>query len=197
MDSFYNPFVYQNLERTLDCWKSVNKLFSTSEAKEIIKKGEDCELGTGTVIYKNKLNSIIRRSNIAWLSSTEIKFAYDKVWNALCLLNKQHWGFEIDALQAAQYSVYGPFCHYFYHMDLGTGADTDARKLSVSINLSDPSEFIGGRLTVVGGSADGKYPPQDLGTMIAFPSYLLHRVRPVWWGTRRSLVFWATGKPFS
>ena len=105
------------------------------------------------------MNLIIRRSKVAWVRPEKMKFAYDKVWNVLEKLNQKHWGFDIDGLQFAQYTTYGPFCHYFYHMDVGAKGDTGERKLSVS--------------------------------------YLLHRVRPVWWGTRRSLVFWATGKPFS
>ena len=194
---YNNPFQHQSLERSLDCWRVVDGLFSGEEVEDIIKIGEGCKQDSGQVIYKNKLNFIVRRSKVAWVGSSEMKPVYDKVWDALAGLNRLHWGFEIDSLQNAQYSTYGPLCHYFYHMDIGTKEGTGERKLSVSINLTDPAEFIGGKLRVIGGGANEKYPSQSLGAMIAFPSYLMHRVSPVWWGTRRSLVFWATGKPFS
>ena len=34
------------------------------------------------------------------------------------------------------------------------------------------------------------------GTMIVFPSYMWHRVRPVTSGVRKSLVLWIQGPPF-
>ena len=34
------------------------------------------------------------------------------------------------------------------------------------------------------------------GTIIVFPSYLVHRVKPVVKGTRYSLVVWFCGEPF-
>jgi PKHD-type hydroxylase len=34
------------------------------------------------------------------------------------------------------------------------------------------------------------------GTVIAFPSYVLHRVTPIIAGTRKSLVVWITGPKF-
>ena len=196
MDSFYNPFRHQDLERRLDHYFSA-PVFSRDDVERVIEIGESCKQESGQIVYKNRMNLIIRRSKVAWVRPEKMKFAYDKVWNVLEKLNQKHWGFDIDGLQFAQYTTYGPLCHYFYHMDVGAEGDTGERKLSVSVNLTDPSDFIGGKLKIISGRCDINYPQQDLGTMTAFPSYLLHRVRPVWWGTRRSLVFWATGKPFS
>jgi PKHD-type hydroxylase len=34
------------------------------------------------------------------------------------------------------------------------------------------------------------------GTLVAFPSYLLHRVTPITSGTRKSLVAWVSGPVF-
>ena len=38
------------------------------------------------------------------------------------------------------------------------------------------------------GSAKAQKPKQ--GTMTTFPSLMLHRAKPVWWGTRHALVLW-------
>ena len=38
--------------------------------------------------------------------------------------------------------------------------------------------------------------PRGLGTVAAFPSYVLHRVSPVSRGTRKSLVAWVSGPAF-
>jgi len=52
--------------------------------------------------------------------------------------------------------------------------------------LSDPYEYEGGELQINTGQI--LVPEKDKGTVIIFPSYLLHRVTPVTKGTRRSLV---------
>jgi hypothetical protein len=40
------------------------------------------------------------------------------------------------------------------------------------------------------------YGPRERGTVIAFPSCVLHRVTPITAGTRKSLVVWITGPKF-
>ena len=37
---------------------------------------------------------------------------------------------------------------------------------------------------------------KEQGTLILFPSYILHEVKPITKGERNSLVTWVTGKPF-
>ena len=37
---------------------------------------------------------------------------------------------------------------------------------------------------------------KEQGTLIIFPSYILHEVKPVTKGERNSLVAWVTGKQF-
>jgi PKHD-type hydroxylase len=39
--------------------------------------------------------------------------------------------------------------------------------------------------------------PQEQGTVIFFPAYMLHKVEPVLQGMRHSLVMWAYGPSFS
>lgn len=38
--------------------------------------------------------------------------------------------------------------------------------------------------------------PRDKGTVIIFPSYILHRVTPVTKGVRKSLAVWISGPRF-
>ena len=38
--------------------------------------------------------------------------------------------------------------------------------------------------------------PKNFNSVLLFPSYLLHRVKPVTKGTRRSLVLWISGPKF-
>ncbi len=71
----------------------------------------------------------------------------------------------------------------------------EPRKLSLSLQLSDPARYQGCDLELSYG--DGvQQAPRSRGTVIAFPSYVLHRVTPIASGTRKSLVIWASGPDF-
>jgi PKHD-type hydroxylase len=76
------------------------------------------------------------------------------------------------------------------------------RKLSLTINLNNSSEYTGGNLKFdFGPHTDGERfvectENRDQGSMIIFPSYTYHCVTPVTSGTRYSLVLWCLGKPF-
>ena len=66
--------------------------------------------------------------------------------------------------------------------------------------LSDPKDFEGGDLEFYDYSPPGKknkiLKTNDIkqkGTIITFPSFIIHRVLPVTKGTRYSLVVWHTG----
>ena len=61
------------------------------------------------------------------------------------------------------------------------------RKLSVSIQLTDPEEYEGGELYLYDGDK-GTLMDKKQGTLILFPSYVLHEVMPVTKGERNSLV---------
>lgn len=62
------------------------------------------------------------------------------------------------------------------------------------MQLTDPHEYEGGELELHDGVF--KYLPKNQGAVIAFPSYVLHKVNPVTRGVRHSLVTWVTGPQF-
>ncbi|HXS81027.1 MAG TPA: 2OG-Fe(II) oxygenase, partial [Gammaproteobacteria bacterium] len=66
------------------------------------------------------------------------------------------------------------------------------RKLSISIQLSRAEDYEGGELELLYGNQPQKL-DKTRGTLIAFPSFMLHRVMPVTRGTRWSLVAWVVG----
>ena len=104
------------------------------------------------------------------------------------LMRASQLGF-FEGVQVASYSGGG---HYGWHMDVGQGV-VSTRKLSISVQLSDPADYDGGELEFL---ASGDCGPRTQGTLIAFPSFLVHRVRPVTRGTRWSLVSWVAGPSF-
>jgi len=95
-----------------------------------------------------------------------------------------------EGVQIAAYKSGGK---YDWHMDVGPGQNS-SRKLSMSVQLSDPKSYEGGDLEFMRVAQKSE---RDVGALIVFPSFLQHRVTPVTKGTRYSLVAWVHGKPFS
>ena len=88
----------------------------------------------------------------------------------------------------------GSGTHYDWHVDNNMLTDLPPRKLSMSVQLSDPDDYDGGGLEI----SDGQIveATDARGAVIVFPSYRVHRVTPVTEGVRRSLVVWANGPAF-
>ncbi len=99
------------------------------------------------------------------------------------------WGI-CEALQFTEYNEGGLF---HWHVDDGAPG-VISRKLSFTLQLSDPRAYEGGDLEIWGSTRTTC--SRERGTLICFPSYTLHRVTPVTRGVRRSLVVWVTGPPF-
>jgi len=73
----------------------------------------------------------------------------------------------------------------------------ETRKLSMSLLLNEPGvDFEGGELQFQVGTVPDT-PDTPKGRIIAFPSFMLHRVAPLTRGVRRSLVVWVTGPKFT
>lgn len=75
------------------------------------------------------------------------------------------------------------------------------RKISMTVNLTDPKNYAGGNLKFDYGAHENKrfHVCQEIrprGSIIIFPSYTYHCVTPVTRGVRYSLVLWSLGKPW-
>jgi PKHD-type hydroxylase len=134
-----------------------------------------------------------RKSDIAWIpDNQDSAWLYSKIADLSMIANKEMWNFDIwgyhDSLQYTTY--YGDGGHYDWHADLGPNMSN--RKLSVVLQLSDPSEYEGGELQMnIGGSIISV--PRQKGLICFFPSFVLHRVTPLTSGIRTSLVTWLCG----
>ena len=77
--------------------------------------------------------------------------------------------------------------------------DGKVRKLSMTVNLTDPGEYSGGEFQIDRGPHFGDeryYTVNEIrprGSVIVFPSFVYHQVTPVEWGERKSLVMWTLG----
>lgn len=154
-------------------------------------QGEEGKVG------RNAISNTVRRSHVAWVPQTpEFKDLYTHVWNVGLGFNARYFGFDLtgfdSTMQVARYDA-SREGGYDWHTDFTLV--TQARKLSLSIQLSAADAYEGGQLEF---DISGKQVTagRDFGLAIAFPGYIRHRVAPVTKGVRYSLVAWLSGPRF-
>jgi len=156
-----------------------------------------------------------RRSDLVWLNDTWIyKELHPYVHEAN---RKAGWNFQWDFSESCQFTKYKLNQYYDWHTDPWhkpyNRKDKNApdhgkvRKLSMTCQLTDGSEYSGGELefdfrdydpNMRDESKHIRRVPEILpkGSIVVFPSHLWHRVKPVTRGRRYSLVVWHLGYPF-
>lgn len=106
--------------------------------------------------------------------------------------NNQAWKFNITHCNQAEFLKYPAGGRYTAHLDTFLNPNEECRKLTILAFLND--DFEGGKFFIQDGH-EKYYPPQTKGTVIVFPSFLLHGVEDITSGTRYSAVGWLVG-PF-
>jgi len=153
-----------------------------------------------------------RNSDLVWLDDTWI---YKEVHPYIHEANKAAgWNYEWDRSESCQFTKYKLNQYYDWHCDSWDkpykkeGPDNGKiRKLSMTCQLTDGSEYEGGELEFDFRNysphmrEEAKHLKQATeilpkGSVIVFPSFVWHRVKPVTKGTRYSLVMWNLGYPF-
>ena len=167
-------------------------VFTKEECNKIIKIAKEKGLSKGVTRGK----SDVRLSNISWLYSTDnLEWAFRKITDHVLNLNERYFNFDIFGLnEGFQFTNYkAPSDKYGKHID--RAYDFLTRKLSISIQLTDPSKYEGGELIIYEDDT-GTEMKKEQGTLVMFPSWMLHEVKPVTKGERNSLVAWVTGNQF-
>jgi len=163
---------------------------------------------------KNKKTKVIkdlkkkRNSNIVWLSD---KWIYDEIHPFIHKANKNAgWNFDWDYSEACQFTKYNKNQFYDWHCDSwnspynnpeNSNINGKIRKLSVTVSLTDPKNYKGGGLEFdfKNNNKNSIIECKEIrprGSIVIFPSFVYHRVKPVTKGTRYSLVIWNLGHPF-
>ena len=157
-----------------------------------ISKKYNSEQGT----ISNYVDKTYRSSNIKWIPyNSYTSWIYDKLNNLIDMANEECWNFDLyDKTEQIQYGEYDANNkgHYDFHMDVSDKSIN--RKISLSVQLSDEDEYSGGELEFFT-NRDIRQATKEKGSVIIFPSYLMHRVKNVTSGNRKSLVLWRHGPP--
>ena len=182
-------------------WYTVNETLSDEEADYLIKLAEPKRERAGIGNRKEKTffklisDATVRNSSVFWFRSGENPEA-DALINRLVTIfmdvSFNYFGARIARVEPVQYTRYGILNHYAYHMDSGNMDGDRFRVMSASVELSKPNEYLNGGLEFR--DHPNRRPKVSKGTMTCFPSLMIHRARPVFWGTRSSLVLWGSSQ---
>jgi predicted 2-oxoglutarate/Fe(II)-dependent dioxygenase YbiX len=165
-----------------------------------------------------KCNEIIE-SSTGWIEGTVFKFGQfitakehrsvllsksgiseeleDNIFRSIFKTNADTFRYHLDGLYSKDPILVFKYSadrsdHYIWHTDLIQ--DTYIRKLSFSIQLTDPAEYDGGDLEFIPFIKDDNIRKQ--GHITIFPSFCTHRVTPVTRGIRHVIVGWVYGPEF-
>lgn len=172
----------------------------------------------------------IRSSRIAKLDDEAVyECIRPFVWSAN---ENAGWRLDLRHIEMVQFTKYRPNQHYNWHIDgycdhnsskvlssqdyksqgmVMPITETDnpdfigmCRKVSITVNLSDPEDYEGGDLWLTHLPSDSNSDKLETftnpdfrtkGAVVVFPSWVRHRVTPVTKGTRYSAVAWFNGPP--
>lgn len=183
--------------RVLSPYVVVPEVFSHDECSAFIEafdclKRSEAETWDGE---KFSVNPSCRSLEITRIPiSPDIRWIYERM-DKVFFWAADLWGLDVRrTIDDIKYLVYSAGSHFSkWHRDAGY-EQTALRKISMSVELSDPSEYEGGEFYVfpdcdehVAGS------DRQAGHAVVFPSHHYHRVTKVTKGTRRALLNWISG----
>ena len=166
-------------------------------------------------LSNREVDKVTRNSKNAWIPTEHWISGW--LWYYIQKSNRQNFCYDLYDIDGGsiQYTQYGEGQFYKWHCD----EDIDTmyqpqivpqsnhnmsqdqvtlngemvRKLSFSLQLSDPEEYTGGEVQFMSNRGTTFFAPKQRGTLIIFDSRVKHRVRRVRSGMRKSLVGWVVG----
>jgi len=185
----------QKIAGPLTMWRD---LFTPRELDTIEVMGDGLMPVRAVIAGRNDNHEHMRVTRVAWMArNPETAWLYERIEAAVLQLNTEFYHYDLFGLvESLQYSIYdgAEGGHYNWHVDHGE-FNQEPRKISLSLQLTDQGQYEGCNLVMQAG--DGPYVAERMrGTLIAFPSYVLHRVTPCTRGTRKAIVAWTAGPEF-
>ena len=141
-----------------------------------------------------------RMCQIRWLDIEKEKELLELLMGYANMANRE--SFDIDAkwINEIQFTTYKGSAKeseqgkYNWHSDVDfKNPKPFHRKLSITVQLSDPSDYSGGDFQFKKGIDELPIEAKNKGTILVFPSIYDHQITPVTDGIRHSLVTWVEG----
>ena len=179
----------------------------------------DDEMGESKLI-NDVLNKNIRKSKNTWIPTYHWIGGW--LWHYVQMANRNNFLYDISFIESEsmQYASYGVGEYYHWHTDSSipvqykpqfqtsarestkddnylrerTAIENElVRKISFSLQLSDPDDYEGGNIQFIDESDKSYIAPRQKGSLIIFDSRTKHRVCKVRSGVRKSIVGWVVG----
>jgi PKHD-type hydroxylase len=183
-----------------DFWAYAERAFTSEECDLVIELGKELNLANAKInvdLSTNLVNNDIRKGNVGFFDPNEksTEWIFRKITDYVSEINKRFWNYDLHYIETLQFTSYknvGDF--YEKHVDQ-LSSSIHYRKLSFSVQLSDPDSYEGADL-LMHFKPDGNPVNKKKGDIVFFPSHVLHEVTPLVRGERYSLVGWVCGPSF-
>ena len=206
---------YQSIWYFTDLPKDVVEILDKDLYDNFDNKMEDSKL------HGDQLNKDKRNSKNTWISTNHWIAGF--LWHYVQKANRENFLYDLSHIDGEnmQYTRYGEGEYYNWHNDSSiavhykpqtsgiAGGDSInnqnvhidylnkntefVRKLSFTLQLSDPDEYEGGNVQLMNDAGKKYIAPRQRGTIVLFDSRTPHRVLKVKQPTRRSIVGWVVG----
>ena len=174
----------------------------------------DSQMGDSKLMG-DALNKEKRNSKNAWIPTNHWVAGF--LWHYVERANRENFLYDLRNIdgESLQYTRYDEGQFYGWHNDAGLsgqykpqsvgnrveGLANDflnenielVRKLSFSLQLSDPNDYEGGNVQFLDETGKSYFSPRQRGTLVLFDSRTQHRVLKVTKGVRKSIVGWVVG----
>lgn len=174
------------------CWNT--GVFTHEEIEQIKVIGRRIGINRSKTLGPNE-SLQHRKSFTSWIMPNgHTAWIFQKLTNLVLENNEKFFNFDLTMLENLQFTYYNSSEEGCYkaHTDPLFWTQPHDRKLSLVIQLSDPTEYEGGNL-LLHTSHEPTIIQKEKGMVVCFPSYTLHEVTPVTKGERYSLVVWVHG----
>lgn len=189
-------------DRGLPAFITLPDEFSRSECEMVRERMDESLLAPATIGRDRKVDLNARTcKSLRLLREDRSEWLYDRLEQVIDQVNQTFYNFDVDRIEPLELLEYEEGAFFDWHQDIDPGPPA-FRKLSLTLQLSDPTEYQGGKLLFPAASPgvlrkdiDGLL-AATRGTIVVFPSYQMHQVSPVLSGVRRSVVGWIRGPRF-
>ena len=183
---------YTKIPLILHNFISYNNVFTQNECNKIINYSNNyIENHTSDIEIKIKMCYL--------LPDKKINFIYDRIRKLVTETNINIWNYNLyDFGEPIKFLEYNEKynSHLKIHNDIGNVRGWESfRKLTIIVQLTDENTYEDCNL-MIQNSDKLVTTNKNQGSIIIFPSFMMHQVTPITKGIRHSLVLWAYGPPF-
>ena len=184
---------YRQIPLIMHNYFSYNNVFTKEECNDIVNYSNN-------YIENHTSNIEINMKMCYLLPNEKNNFIYERIRKLVIETNIKIWNYNLydfgEPIKFLEYNEKNN-SHFKIHNDIGIEQGWQTfRKLTIIVQLTDENTYEGCELMIQNGDKLVNT-NKNQGSIIIFPSFMMHQVTPIKKGIRNSLVLWAYGPPFS